>query len=213
MTQFIKLTSEHGDARMFPRDSIKSVATEREAQGHFVRFREPTRESWFLASLADLDSPPAETIVGAATGWAVVEIKPQDGLLTPTFHPVVAWRVRPGEAPEPVHVGPPVTSEIIIDAEGFGQNWRRNSAFKFAEWLAKRQRSEFRKAGWPSVKPDADGVLRLDFGPPGSEPRELAFAEEIITSDDPNFADIARSEIEAMHVRLRAAKTAEVKPA
>ncbi|MGJ0396283.1 MAG: hypothetical protein ACR65U_08670 [Methylocystis sp.] len=209
MTNFVKLTNEHGDARMFPRVAIKSVVTQREPQGFAVYFREPTRDVWFLGDLADLDSPPAETIVGAAPGWAVVEIKPEDGLLTPTFHPVVAWRVRPGEAPEPIHIGPPVKAEIIIDAEGFAQNWRRNSAFKFDEWLAKRQRSEFRRAGWPTLKPDADGVLRLDFAPPGAEPRELAFAEEIITSDDPHFADVMRSEIEAMHARLQ---TAEVKP-
>lgn len=208
MTDFIKLVSEHGDARMFPRASIKSVATEREACGFFVHFREQPRENWFLASLADLDSSPAETIVGAAPGWAVVEIKPEGGLLAPTYHPVLAWRIRRGEAPEPIHVGPPVQADIVIDAEGFAQNWRRNSTFKFDEWLGKRQRSEFRKAGWPSVKPDTDGVIRLDFAPPGSEPRELAFAEEIITSDDPNFADIARSEIEAMHARLRVAEGA-----
>lgn len=211
MTNFIKLTSEHGDAQMFPRAAIKSVATEREPQGHFVRFRELTRDAWFIDNLADLEPPPVETIIGAAAGWSVVEIKPEGGLLAPTFHPVIAWRIRPGEAPEPIHIGPPVKAEIIIDAEGFAQNWRRNSAFKFDEWLAKRQRSEFRKAGWPTLKPDAEGVLRLDFAPPGSESRELAFAEEIVTSDDPNFADIARSEIEAMHARFRAAETAEVK--
>ncbi|MBG0797114.1 hypothetical protein IYX23_05360 [Methylocystis sp. L43] len=208
MTDFINLVSEHGDARMFPRASIKNVATEREAQGHLIYFREPTRDAWFLGDLADLDSPPAEAIVGAAPGWAVVEIKPEGGLLAPTYHPVLAWRIRLGEAPEPIHVGPPVQADIVIDAEGFAQNWRRNSAFKFDEWLAKRQRSEFRKAGWPTLTPDADGVLRLDFAPPGSESRELAFAEEIVTSDDPNFADIARSEIEAMHARFREAEAA-----
>lgn len=206
MTQFIKLISEDGDERMFPRASIKSVATEREPQGHFVRFREPTRENWFLASLADLDSSPAETIVGAAPGWAVAEPRVENGLFDPRFHPVVAWKIRDGEPPHPIHLGPPVASEIVADSQGFVQNFRRNESQRLDLWLIKRQRAEWRKKGFEGLKPDADGVLRIDFAPPGSEPRELAFVEEIITSDDPNFADIARSEIEAMHVRIRAAE-------
>jgi hypothetical protein len=208
VTNFVKLTNEYGDARLFPRASIKSVAVEREVQGHLVYFREPTRDAWFLGDLADLDSPPAETIVGAAPGWAVVEPRVESGLFDPRFHPVIAWKIRDGEPPHPIHLGPPVASEIVVDNQGFIQNYRRNESLRLDLWLMKRQQSAWRKQGYEPLKPDTDGVIRLDFAPPGSEPRELAFAEEIITSDDPNFADIARSEIEAMHARLQAPEAA-----